>query len=188
MVKIVLVFSPWIRAEGRAASTAPVRGSWDRRVRRWRPASERSLSSETITLADRFRIHRLGKHLDGKQIVVTVHDQAGQKVAFAEDHAIGVAVVDHAFAIADGFLNTFPQQAGRSFTGVGRNHADGDLRGAAVERGAQKFAAIIGDAHAVPGRNSVCGDDVGAIDPDVAVLQALGAAARDFHDGKRRSA
>ena len=67
---------------------------------------------------------------------------------------------------------------------MGRNHADGDLGSAAVESRPQEFSPLVGDAHGRARSNSVGGNDVRAIDPDVAILQALGAAAGDFHDGE----
>ena len=101
--------------------------------------------------AHRLRVHGLGQGLDGNQIVVAVHDQPRKKIGFAEDYAIGITIAHHPFPIADGFLNTFPEQAAEVIDGVGRNHADGDLRGAAVEGRAQKFPALIGDADSRPG-------------------------------------
>ena len=71
------------------------------------------MSSETTTLADRLRVHRLGEDLDGKKVVVAVDDQAGKEVAFAEDHAIGIGVAHHPFAIGDCVLNSLAHQAGQ---------------------------------------------------------------------------
>ena len=64
-------------------------------------------------LAHRFRIHRLGQHLQRKQVVVAIHDQAGQEIGLAEDDAISVGVAHHSLAISDRVLNALPQQARR---------------------------------------------------------------------------
>ncbi len=34
-----------------------------------------------MTLADGLRVHGLGEHLDGEQVVVAIDDQAGQEIA-----------------------------------------------------------------------------------------------------------
>jgi len=62
-----------------------------------------------------------------------------------------------------------------------RDHADRDLRRRTVERGAQKFAALIQRADDGAGRNVVSLDDIRAVDPGVAGLQARGSSGREFH-------
>ena len=73
--------------------------------------SSRWLSSRNNRLADRFRVHGLGEDLEREQIVIAVHDQAGKKVGFAEDHAIGIGVAHHPLAITDRGLDALAQEA-----------------------------------------------------------------------------
>ena len=186
MVKTVPVFSPRTRPEGRARQLLQFA---DAGIDAFRDGCRFQALAEFRHnhAADRLRVHGLGEGLHGNQIVVTVHDQPGKKVGFAEDHAIGIAIAHDPFPITDGFLNAFPEQAAEVIDGVGRNQADGDLGGAAVEGCAQEFPALVGDAHRGPRRDPVRGDDIRAIDPDVAVLQTFGAAAGDFYYRKRRN-
>ncbi len=133
--------------------------------------------------ADGLGVHGLGKDLEGKDVVVAVDDEAGEEVGLAEDHAIGVGVFDELLAIGDGLADALADEGGKIRDGGVRKHADGDLGGAAVEGGAQRLSAIVGDADQ-RARGDAVGGDVGAVDPDVSVFEAGGTAAGDFDGGE----
>jgi hypothetical protein len=137
-------------------------------------------------LSDRLRIHRLGKKLHGKQIVIAIHNQTGEKVSLAEHHTISVGIAHHFFPIRGSGPNALAQQTLQILHRLRRNHADGNLRGAAVERGPQRFAALIRDLDQRSGSNALRRNNVGTIDPDVAVFQAIRAAAGNLDQWRRR--
>ena len=55
-----------------------------------------------------FGVHGLGQRLDGEQVVVAIHDQPGQEIAFAEDDAVSIGVAHHALSVGDRSLNALP--------------------------------------------------------------------------------
>jgi Rad3-related DNA helicase len=61
--------------------------------------------------------------LQREDVVVAVHNQAGQKIGFAEDEAIGICVVDERHAIGDGAGDALPQQGGKVVDRLARNKA-----------------------------------------------------------------
>ena len=63
-------------------------------------------------------VHGLGEDLQGKNVAVTVDDQAGEEVGFAEDHAVGFGVVDQKLAIGDGIGDALAQQGGKIRDGL----------------------------------------------------------------------
>ena len=132
-------------------------------------------------LTHRLPIDCLGKYLQREQVVIAIDDQPGQKVRLAENDSIRVAISHHPRTIGDRCLQAFAQQAGQVSHRPGRNHADGNLRGAAIERRAQALATLISYLDQGPGSHAVRGDDVGTVDPDVAFFQTGGAAAGNSH-------
>ena len=91
-------------------------------------------------------VHGLGEDLEGEDVAVAIDDEAGEKVGFAEDEAVGVGIVDYVLAVGDGVGDAVAQKCGEIRDWIGRDHADGDLRGTRVEGRAHGLAAMIGDA------------------------------------------
>ena len=142
-------------------------------------------------LADGFAVHGLGEDLEGKNVVVAVDDQAGEEVGFAEDEAIGLGVADESPAVGNSVGNALAKQGGEirdRFMGgrPSRKHADGDLRRAGIERRAQVLAAVVGNADERAGEDAFGGDDIGAVDPDVAGFEAGGSAGGNLDGGAVR--
>ena len=81
----------------------------------------------------RLCVHSLGEDLQGKDVVIAVDDEAGKKVAFAEDEPIGVGVANQLFAISQGVADPFAQQSGKVRDRAGGNHPESDLGTAGVE-------------------------------------------------------
>ena len=123
-------------------------------------------------LADGIGVHGLGENLQGEDVAVAVDDQSGEEIGFAENYAIGFGVVDQRLAIGNGIGDALAKQGWKIGDRIGRDHADRDLRGTRIESGAERLAAMIGDANQRAGRNVFGGDDVGAVDPDMAIFQA----------------
>ena len=85
-------------------------------------------------MADWICVYRLGEDLQRKDVGITIDDEAGQEVAFTEDEAVGIGVVDDALAIGDGVGDALAEQRGEVLDRVARDlfcgdHADGDLGG-----------------------------------------------------------
>ena len=118
-----------------------------------------------------------------EDVAVAVDDEAGEEVGFAEDDAVGFGVCYQGLAVGDGGGDSLAKQVGKISDWVVRDHADGDLGRAGVERGAEGLATVVGDADEGAGLDAFGGDDVGAVDPDVAVFEADGAAGGDLHRG-----
>src|SRR5450631_192989 len=138
-------------------------------------------------LAHGLRVHCLSKNLQGKNVAVAVNDEAGEKVGFGEDDPVSFGVADQGGAVGNGIADPLAQQGGKIRDGVVLDHADGNLRGGGVESGAEWFATVVGDADYGAGKGGVGRDDVGAVDPDVSVFQARGAAGGDLDGGMDRS-
>ena len=104
------------------------------------------------SLAHDLGVHGLGENLHRENVVVAIDDEAGQEIGFAEDHAVGIGVVDDRLAIGDGIGDALAQQRREIGDRLVRDQADGDLRGAGIERGAEGLAAMIGDGDQRAGR------------------------------------
>ena len=96
-------------------------------------------------LADGLGIHGLGKNLDREHVVVAIDDEARQKISLAEDDTVGVGIRDELLAVGDGGTNAIGDQGRQVGDFIARDHADRDLRRAAVEGRAQELAAEIED-------------------------------------------
>src|ERR1022692_4868879 len=138
-------------------------------------------------IAYRFRIHSLGENLHRENVVVAVDNETGQEISFAEDYAVGIGVVDDGLAKGDGVGDALAEQRREVGDGLVRDQADSDLRRAGIERGAEGLAAMIHNADQGACGNALGRNNVGAVDPDVTVLQARCAARRDgdFEGGIR---
>jgi hypothetical protein len=119
--------------------------------------------------------------LQRKDVRITIDDEAGQEVAFAEDEAVGVGIVDDALAVGDGIGDALAEQCGEVGDRVAGDEADGDLGGAGIERRSEGFAAMVGNGDYIAGTGAIYGCDVGAVDPDVAGFQAGCAAGGEFN-------
>jgi len=78
-------------------------------------------------------VHPLREHLEGKDVVVAVDDEARKEICFAEDDPVSVAIADDLLAVRDGVGDALAQQGWKIGDRLMRcrlsgNHADGDLR------------------------------------------------------------
>ncbi len=128
-------------------------------------------------------IHGLRKDLHGNNVVIAVHDQPGQEIGFAENHAVGIRIANHGLAIGDGIGEARAKQRRKIANRLLRDHSNSDLRRTGIERTAEALAAVIHYADQRAGGNAIGRNDVGPIDPDVTVFQAGSAARRNF-DGR----
>ena len=126
--------------------------------------------------AHNFGIHRLGQNLHGKNVVVAVDDEAGEEVGFAEDHAVGIGVLDDRRPIRDGIGDALTKQRPKVGNQLARDQAEGNLRRARIERAAEDLPAMIRYRDQRAGPHSVGRNDVGAVNPDMAIFQARRAA------------
>ena len=62
-------------------------------------------------VANILAVEGLRQHLHDEHVVVLVHDQAGQQVGLAEDHAVGIAVANVFLAEAHGIVDPAAQRA-----------------------------------------------------------------------------
>jgi len=62
------------------------------------------------SVAKVFPVEGLREHLHDEDVVVSVYDQAGEQVGFAEDDAVGVGVADVVLAEGDGMVEALAQQ------------------------------------------------------------------------------
>jgi len=119
------------------------------------------------------RIKAFGEELEDDQVAVFVDYQAGDLVRLTETEAAGVGlVVEEAPTAGDGLTEARceQQEPGGLVDGLAGDHAERDLRGRAVERGAQQQSARVG--YGEQGRGRVfcpCrqgdGLDVRGVDP-----------------------
>ncbi len=123
----------------------------------------------------------MGEDLQRKDVPIFINNETGQEVSLTENDAEGVGVADYPFTVGDGISDAQAEQRGEIRHRLVRQHADGDLRGAGVESGAEGLAAMVEDADERAGRNAVGRGDIGAVDPDVAGFEAVGAAEREFY-------
>ena len=128
-------------------------------------------------------VHALVEGLDHQVIAVAVHDQGGQQVGFAVDHAVGVGVADHCAAMIFGGAQAAQVEIAADLFDLAREHAQGDLRGGAVVRRAERAAARVGDFDGGAGLGAVAIGDVAGEDPGVAGGDALGRLAVDADFG-----
>ncbi len=63
--------------------------------------------------AHRGCVHGLGEDLQRHDVVVAIYDEAGQKIGFAEDDAVGVGILDKFCAVGDGGANALRYQCGQ---------------------------------------------------------------------------
>ncbi len=140
-------------------------------------------------LAHGLGIHGLREDLQRDHVVIAVDDEAGQKIGFAENDAVGVGIGDKFLAIGDGGANAFGDERGQIVDRAVRDHADGDLRRRTVKRAAQEFAARIEDADDGAGSRALRSDggfdDIRPIDPGMPRLQTSGSAGGKFHERLR---
>ncbi len=61
-------------------------------------------------LADGIGVHGLREDLEGKNVVVAIDDESGEKIGFAEDQTVGVGVADDGLAIGDGVGDSLAKQ------------------------------------------------------------------------------
>jgi hypothetical protein len=123
----------------------------------------------------------LREDLQAKNVVVAIDYEAGEKVGFAEDDAVGVGVADYFLAISEGVGDPLAKQRREIGDRLVRDEANGDLRGAGVESGAEGLATLVRDGDEGAGRDIVGEHDVGAVDPNVAGFQAGCAAGRNLY-------
>src|SRR5437868_2428987 len=81
-------------------------------------------------------VHGLGEHLEGKNVVVTINNQTRQEIALAKDDAIGIGILDEFLAVRNSGGNSLLEQGCEIADRLMGKHADRDLRGTAIERGA----------------------------------------------------
>ena len=55
-------------------------------------------------------VHGLGQDLKREHIVIAIDNEAGQKISFAEDDAVGVGIRDEFLAVGDGGTNALRDQ------------------------------------------------------------------------------
>ena len=91
----------------------------------------------------------LGEELEDGEVVVSVDDDAGERVGFAEDEAEGVGLGGELGAEGEGGAairpRTVARYASRLRAGFGGDHAEGDLGGVAIEGGAEGNGAAVDD-------------------------------------------
>src|SRR5262249_29186821 len=80
-----------------------------------------------------------------------------------------------------GLRNTLVNQSRKIADRRVRKHANRDLRRTGIERKAERLAALIRDRDERPRSDAVIGNNVGAVDPDVARFQARRATWRDSY-------
>ena len=95
-------------------------------------------------LANGFRVHCLGEDLQRKDVLIFIDDEAGEKVGFAKDEAVGVGIVHNFLAIGDGIGNSLAQKGWEIADLIARNEANRDLRSGRIERRSEKLSARIG--------------------------------------------
>src|SRR5581483_1755919 len=111
-------------------------------------------------LAHWVRIHRLGEDLQGKDVVISIDDEAWQKICFAENQPVSVTVLDYSFPVGNCLLQTLAQQRIEIRHDFTRQQTDRNLRCAAIQGRAQKPAALVFDSDQRPWLSTVRRDDV----------------------------
>src|SRR5207253_4441472 len=62
-------------------------------------------------LPRRLAVHGLGEHLERDNVVVAVHDQAGEEVGLAENQPVGIGVADHEVSITQRFPDSLAKRS-----------------------------------------------------------------------------
>ena len=133
--------------------------------------------------------------MEEDKVVVAVCEDAGEVVGFREEEAVGVvgggdwgelaAELESGGDAEAKVVEILP--AGE--IGGRRDEAGGDLRGGGVDGGAERFAGGgEGDESARGGFGVLFGFEVGAVDPEVAGVEAVGGAASDAEGGHEAQA
>ncbi len=136
-------------------------------------------------LFDLVGVGGLGQSLEHQDVVVAVHDEAGEFVGFAENHAVGVGVPDHLSPVFDRVAHSLAHQPGEVFD-LGRGkQAQRDLRSCAVEGITQEPATLALDLDQGARSGAFGRNHVGAVDPGMPGPQA-GHGACIHHHGRSR--
>ena len=106
-----------------------------------------------------------------------------KKISFAEDHPVRIGVTNQRLSISDRFVDAVTDQGSEICNRLGRDQANGDLRGAGVERGAERFPALVGDRDQGTRLDAVAREYVGPVDPNVAGLETGSTSRGDFDLG-----
>src|SRR5215469_7217118 len=76
---------------------------------------------------NRLPIHSLRQDLHRQDVVVSVYDDSGEKIGFAEDYPVGIRLADKRRAIVNGRPNPLANQGREVLHRRMRDHPDGNL-------------------------------------------------------------
>src|SRR5437764_9949944 len=119
-------------------------------------------------------IECLGEDLHRSYVVVAIHDQPGQPVTLAEDHAVSVGIAHHLPAIFDGSADTLRNKLRDDVTfwnGVARDQPQRDHRRAAIQGSTQYAATFLSHIKHCSGMSLGWVQQIRAVDPNMTGAQ-----------------